>query len=63
VDEDWMTIAEAAARRGPPESTLRCWKRTGLVNRVERDASSGHRRYRPDDVATLETRATCAPSG
>ncbi len=50
-----MTIAEAAARCGPPESTLRCWKRTGLVNRVERDASSGHRRYRPDDVATLET--------
>jgi DNA-binding transcriptional MerR regulator len=55
VDEDWMTIAEAAARCGLPESTLRYWERIGLVNRVERDASSGHRRYRPEDVATLET--------
>ena len=50
-----MTIAEAAARCGLPESTLRYWERIGLVNRVPRDASSGHRRYRPGDVATLET--------
>jgi hypothetical protein len=28
VDEDWMTIAEAAARCGLPESTLRYWERT-----------------------------------
>jgi hypothetical protein len=55
VDEDWMTIAEAAARCGLPESTLRYWERIGLVNRVRRDASSGHRRYSPEDVATLET--------
>jgi DNA-binding transcriptional MerR regulator len=55
VDEDWMTIAEAAARCGLPESTLRYWERIGLVNRVQRDPSSGHRRYRPGDVATLET--------
>jgi DNA-binding transcriptional MerR regulator len=55
VDQDWMTIAEAAARCGLPESTLRYWERIGLVNRVQRDASSGHRRYRPEDVATLET--------
>jgi len=50
-----MTIAEAAARCGLPESTLRYWERIGLVNRVQRDASSGHRRYRPEDVATLAT--------
>jgi MerR family transcriptional regulator, aldehyde-responsive regulator len=55
VDEHWMTIAEAAARCGLPESTLRYWERVGLVHRVERDASSGHRRYRPEDVALLET--------
>jgi DNA-binding transcriptional MerR regulator len=55
VDEDWITIAEAAARCGLPESTLRYWERVGLVNRVQRDASSGHRRYRSEDVATLET--------
>src|SRR5271154_55278 len=50
-----MTIAEAAARCGLPESTLRYWERIGLGNRVQRDASSGHRRYRPEDVAALET--------
>ena len=50
-----MTIAEAAARCGLPESTLRYWERIGLVSRVPRDASSGHRRYLPEDVATLET--------
>ncbi len=50
-----MTIAEAAARCGLPESTLRYWERIGLVNRVLRDASSGHRRYHPEDVATLAT--------
>jgi MerR family transcriptional regulator, aldehyde-responsive regulator len=55
VDEEWMTIAEAAAQCGLPESTLRYWERIGLVNRVQRDASSGHRRYSPEDVATLET--------
>lgn len=50
-----MPIAEAAARSGLPESTLRYWERIGLVNRVPRDPSSGHRRYRPEDVALLET--------
>ena len=50
-----MTIAEAATRCGLPESTLRYWERIGLLNRMQRDASSGHRRYRPEDVATLET--------
>ncbi len=33
-----MTIAEAAALCGLPESTLRYWERIGLVNRVQRDA-------------------------
>ncbi len=50
-----MTIAGAAARCGLPESTLRYRERAGLVNRVRRGASSGRRRYRPGDVATLET--------
>ena len=34
--------------------TLRYWERIGLVNRVQRDASSAPA-YRPEDVATLET--------
>jgi MerR family transcriptional regulator, aldehyde-responsive regulator len=55
VHEDGLTIAQAAARAGLPESTLRYWERIGLVRPVERDGSSGHRRYSAADVATLET--------
>jgi MerR family transcriptional regulator, aldehyde-responsive regulator len=55
VDDDGVTIAEAAARCGLPESTLRYWERIGLVRPVPRDVSSGHRRYDAEDVATLET--------
>jgi NAD(P)-dependent dehydrogenase (short-subunit alcohol dehydrogenase family)/DNA-binding transcriptional MerR regulator len=55
VHEDELTIAQAAARAGLPESTLRYWERIGLVRPIERDGSSGHRRYRAEDVATLET--------
>jgi DNA-binding transcriptional MerR regulator len=55
MDEDGLTIAEAAARSGLPESTLRYWERIGLVGRIARDESSGHRRYSRDDVALLET--------
>jgi DNA-binding transcriptional MerR regulator len=58
-----MTIAEAAARCGLPESTLRYWERIALVHRVERDVSSGHRRYRPEDVPTLETLANLRAVG
>lgn len=50
-----MTIAQAAARAGLPESTLRYWERSGLIRPVERDGLSGHRRYSAEDVATLET--------
>ncbi len=55
MDQDGVTIARAAALSGLPESTLRYWERIGLVRRVQRDASSGHRRYTTEDVATLET--------
>ena len=55
MDEDGLTIAEAAARSGLPESTLRYWERIGLVPHIPRDDSSGHRRYSLEDVALLET--------
>jgi DNA-binding transcriptional MerR regulator len=58
-----LTIAEAAARCGLPESTLRYWERINLVRPVRRDQSSGHRRYREDDVATLETLANLRAVG
>ncbi len=49
------TIAEAAARCGLPESTLRYWESIGLIHPVARDESSGHRRYAQEDVVLLET--------
>ena len=61
--EDSFTIAEAVARSGLPESTLRYWERIGLVRPIERDASSRHRRYSAADVATLETLANLRAVG
>jgi hypothetical protein len=61
VDEE-LAIAAAAARCGLPESTLRYWEQVGLISPVRRDASSRHRRYREEDVALLETLATCGRS-
>jgi MerR family transcriptional regulator, aldehyde-responsive regulator len=55
VVEEELTIAQAAARAGLPESTLRYGERIGLVRPIGRDGSSGHRRYTAEDVAVLET--------
>lgn len=63
MDEDNFTMAEAVARCGLPESTLRYWERIGLVRSIERDVSSGHRRYTLDDVLTLETLANLRAVG
>jgi DNA-binding transcriptional MerR regulator len=61
--EAGFTIAEAAARCGLPESTLRYWERIGLLRPVERDPSSRHRRYTSDEVAQLETLANLRAVG
>ncbi len=58
-----MTIAAAAARCGLPESTLRYWEDIGLLGPVARDPSSGHRRYRVDEVELLETLANLRAVG
>ena len=63
MDQDSFTIAEAVARCGLPESTLRYWERIGLVRPIERDASSRHRRYTAADVMTLETLANLRAVG
>lgn len=55
MDQPGLSIADAAARCGLPESTLRYWERIGLVRPVHRDPSSGHRRYGQDDIELLET--------
>ena len=63
MSDDGFTIAETVARSGLPESTLRYWERIGLVRPIERDASSHHRRYSREDVATLETLANLRAVG
>ena len=40
-----MTITELADATGVSKHTLRYYERTGLVPLVQRDPSSGHRRY------------------
>jgi DNA-binding transcriptional MerR regulator len=62
VDEE-LTIAAVVARCGLPESTLRYWERIGLTPPIPRDPSSGHRRYREDDVVLLETLANLRAVG
>jgi MerR family copper efflux transcriptional regulator len=41
-------------RSGLSEPTLRYYEQVGLIGPVERDPSSRHRRYREEDVDTLQ---------
>jgi DNA-binding transcriptional MerR regulator len=49
-----FTIAQVARRTGLAESALRYYERIGLIDAVPRDESSGHRRYPPELVTTIE---------
>ncbi|MFD6444586.1 MerR family transcriptional regulator [Promicromonospora sp. NPDC060204] len=49
-----LTIQEAARRTGLTASTLRYYEQIGLVGPVDRDPDSGHRRFGPAVVETLE---------
>lgn len=58
-----LTIAQTAARCGLPQSTIRYWERIGLVPPVQRDPSSGHRRYSLAQAEQLETLANLRSVG
>jgi len=45
-----LTIQEVSRRSGLSEPTLRYYEEVGLVGPVDRDARSGHRRYREAEV-------------
>lgn len=45
-----LTIWDVSRRSGLSEPTLRYYEQVGLIGPIERDESSGHRRYREDDV-------------
>lgn len=51
------TIQQVSRRSGLSEPTLRYYEEAGLVGPVERDASSGHRRYSGGDLDTVEVLA------
>ncbi|SRR5260370_24467820 len=52
-----FTIQDVSRRSGLSEPTLRYYEDVGLIGPIDRDASSGHRRYRSEDVDTLQVLA------
>ena len=52
-----LTIQEMSRRSGLSEPTLRYYEEVGLVGPVDRDARSGHRRYRDEDLDLLQALA------
>ncbi|WP_149263962.1 MerR family transcriptional regulator [Actinomadura sp. K4S16] len=49
-----LTIQEVSRLSGLSEPTLRYYEKIGLIDPVDRDESSGHRRYDPAAVRTIE---------
>ena len=49
-----LTIQDAARRSGLSEPTLRYYEEVGLIGPIARDPSSGHRRYREEEIDTLQ---------
>src|SRR6201992_3186929 len=57
-----LTIQEAARRSGLTEPTLRYYEEVGLIGPIARDETSGHRRYRTEDLDVLQALA-CMRAG
>src|SRR5438874_13749722 len=58
-----LTIQEVSRRSGLSEPTLRYYEEVGLIGPINRDASSGHRRYDGEDVDTLQMLACLRAMG
>jgi hypothetical protein len=64
-----FTIQDVSRRSGLSEPTLRYYEEVGLIGPVDRDASSGHRRYSGEDgeprglPAITSQEESDAPSG
>ena len=52
-----LTIQDVSRRSGLSEPTLRYYEEVGLIGPTERDPSSRHRRYREEDLDTLQALA------
>ena len=58
-----LTIQDVSRRSGLSEPTLRYYEEVGLIGPIDRDASSGHRRYGSDDLDTLQVLACLRAMG
>jgi len=58
-----LTIQDVSRRSGLSEPTLRYYEEVGLIGPIERDASSGHRRYHSEDVDALQALACLRAMG
>jgi MerR family transcriptional regulator, copper efflux regulator len=58
-----LRIQDAARRSGLSEPTLRYYEDVGLIGPIARDSSSGHRRYREEDIDTLQALACLRAMG
>jgi DNA-binding transcriptional MerR regulator len=58
-----FTLQEVVARSGLSEHTLRYYERIGLLEPVQRDNSSNHRRYTEEDLWQIETLACLRTTG
>jgi DNA-binding transcriptional MerR regulator len=58
-----LTIQDVSRRSGLSEPTLRYYEQVGLIGPVARHATSGHRRYRQEDLDTLQALACLRAMG
>ncbi|MDQ2896054.1 MAG: MerR family transcriptional regulator [Actinomycetota bacterium] len=58
-----LTIQDVSRRSGLNGPTLRYYEQVALIGPIERDASSGHRRYREEDLDTLQALACLRTMG
>jgi DNA-binding transcriptional MerR regulator len=58
-----LTIQDVSRRSGLSEPTLRYYEGVGLIGPIERDPSSRHRRYREQDLDTLQALACLRAMG
>ena len=58
-----FTIQDVSRRSGLSEPTLRYYEEVGLIGPIDRDGSSGHRRYSSEDVDVLQMLACLRAMG
>jgi MerR family transcriptional regulator, copper efflux regulator len=58
-----ITIQDVSRRSGLSEPTLRYYEEVGLIGPIARDPRSGHRRYRDEDLDSLQALACLRAMG